>query len=311
MSYRQSKGIIVSAIVIAIFCTVIIISCSSTGEKEKAPTMQQLVPGEMMGWKAQSMTEEYDRETIFDYINGAGEVYLSYGFQKVTVTRFAKPDAPEISVEIFDMNTTEDAYGVFSHAREGEETDIGQGYEYRGSLLCFWKAQYFICVLAEKETPESRDAVFALSREIDAKIPVSGGKPEIVSFLPQENLESGGVRFFHIYPSLNYHYFLAEDNILNLGLDTRATLGRYQPGGAYLLCIRYPTPEQAGVAGGKFIESYIPEAKETGAMQIEEGKWVAISVEQEYIIISLDATSEDDARNLINQCKENIAGSIH
>jgi len=306
MSHRQLNGKILGAAVIAAVCLSIMISCNSAGEKEKAPTMQQLVPAEMLGWKTQPGIEEYDRETIFSYINGAGEVYLSYGFQKVAVTRLAKEGAPEITIEIFDMNKAEDAYGVFSHSRESEETGIGQGYEYRGSLLCFWKSQFFVCVQAEKETPESKEAVFALARAIDAKIPASGDKPQLVNFLPSENLDAGGVRFFHIHPSLNYHYFMAEDNILNLGLETRAMMGHYRPGGAYLLCIQYPTPEQAETAMNSFYENYVPEAEETGAAQVEQGKWVAVGTLNDYLVIALDGPSESEARTLVNQCMENI-----
>lgn len=306
MSQRQLIGKIIGAAAAAAVCLLIIVSCTSGGDQEKAPTMQQLVPEETLGWKALPGLEEYDRETIFDYINGAGEVYLSYGFQRVAVVRLARENAPEITVEIFDMNKAEDAYGVFSHSRESEETGIGQGYEYRGSLLCFWKGQFFVCVQAERETAESKEAVFALARAVDGKIPVSGEKPQMVSFLPPQNLNAGGVRFFHIHPSLNYHYFMAEENILNLGLDTRSVMGRYQPGGTYLLCIQYPTPEQAEIAMNSFYEKYVPEAEETGATEIEQGKWVAVGILNEYLVIALDGPSESEARTLVNQCMENI-----
>jgi len=303
---RPPIGKSVGAFAFAAVCLLIIISCGSGGEKEKASTMQQLVPEEIMGWKIEPGEEQYDTTTIFSYIDGAGEVYLSYGFQKVIVTRLAKENAPEITVEIFDMNKPEDAYGVFSYSRESEETGIGQGYEYSGSLLCFWKSQYFVCVQAERETPESKEAVFALARAIDAKIPAAGEIPKLVGFLPTQNLDTGGVRFLHDYSSLNYHYFLAEDNILNLGPDTRAVLGHYRPSGANMLCIQYPTPEQAETAMNNFYENYAPEAEETGATQIAEGKWVAVGIVNEYLVIVLDGPSENEARTLVDQCLQNI-----
>ena len=306
MSYRQFNLKIIGAAVIATVCLLIMISCNSGGDKEKALTMQQLVPAEMLGWKAQPGIEEYDRETIFDYINGAGEVYLSYSFHIVSVTRLAREGAPEITVEIFDMQKAEEAYGVFSHSRESEESGIGQGYEYRGSLLCFWKGRYFVCVQAEQDTPESKEAVFALARAIDKNIEATGDKPQLVDFLPPENLDAAGVRFFHTHPSLNYHYFLAEDNILHLGSDTRAVIGRYRPGAIYLICLQYPTPEQAENALNSFYANYIPEAEETGAAQIEQDKWVAAGLLNEYLLIALEGSSESEARTLVNQCMENI-----
>ncbi len=272
--------------------------------------MSEIVPQEIAGWKQEGAPERYDRETIFDYIDGAGEVYLSYGFREVTVFRYSKPDAPGIVVEIFDMGVPEDAYGVFSHARESEETGIGQGYEYRGSLLCFWKGKYYVCVLAEKGTPETKEAVFALSGQIAGKLHSTGSKPDLLKYLPQENLITHSVRFFHTHPLLNYHYFLSEENILNLNQDTKAALAVYEPDTTFLLCIQYSTVDMALEAYKNLIRNYIPEAKGVGTAQIENGKWVAAIHEGKYVVISLDAASRDNAKKLIDACAKNITGTI-
>ncbi len=271
--------------------------------------MREFVPHEILGWKQRDTVETYDRETIFDYINGAGEVYRSYGFRKVTVFRLAKPEEPDITVELFDMGSAEDAYGIFSHARGNEEMGIGEGYEYEGSLLSFWRANFFVCVLAQQESPKTKQAVFALARKISEQLPASGGKPELVSYLPEEGLTPGNTRFFHLHTSLNYHYFLANRNILNLSPDTRAVLARYEPGPTYLLCVKYPSVQQADQARSQFVENYVPEAQTTGAAETEQGKWVAVGSEREYVIIALDAATEVYARHLIKAFADRLSGS--
>ncbi len=308
MSYGPSLGNIAGAIAAVIICTIIIISCSGSGEKEEPSAMDKLVPAEMLGWKAQPETEKYDRETIFDYINGAGEVYLSYGFQKVDVTRFSKADAPEISVEIFDMKTPEDAYGVFSHSRESEEEGIGGGYEFGGSLLCFWKGQYFACVRSDEDTPESKDAVFAMARSIDSSIASAGNKPDVVGFLPSSNLGKGSVRYFHSQASLNYHYFLSEENLLHLDTNTQAALGSYNPGNVNLLCVQYPNPDLARAAYDSFIDGFMPEGKETGAAKVENHRWVVAEVIDNCVVIVFDVKHEMAGRTLLKSCAENIQG---
>ena len=128
-----------------------ILMCSKGEKVDKAKIDQNSVPQEFQGWQLQNTVETYDRESIFDYINGAGEVYRAYDFQKVFVYRYFKADEPEILVEIFDMGTDEDAYGVFSYSREEEKTGIGQSYELRGNLLCFWQDRFYIKIYtAEK-----------------------------------------------------------------------------------------------------------------------------------------------------------------
>jgi hypothetical protein len=306
MSYKKSGRKFAAVMAVVILCVITIVSCSTDGDKEKVSSMQQFLPEQVLGWKAQPETETYDRESIFQYIDGAGEVYLSYGFKKVAVTWYDKPEAPEISAEIFDMGKAEDAYGVFSHSRDNEESGIGQGYEYRGSLLCFWKGPYFVCVRAEKDTPDSKEAVFALAREIDSSISETGQKPPIVDLLPTPNLSRGSVRFFHGHPSLNYHYFLAEENLLQLGDETDAVLGKYNPGGVTLLCIHYPSADLASQAYNSFAEGYLPEGAETGAGKVENGKWVVAEVIEDYVIIVFDVKHEMAGRTLLKACRAKI-----
>jgi len=39
--------------------------------------MRRFLPEDFQGWTLSDSVQVYDRETIFDFINGAGEVYLS------------------------------------------------------------------------------------------------------------------------------------------------------------------------------------------------------------------------------------------
>ncbi|UCD93510.1 MAG: hypothetical protein JSU69_06980 [Candidatus Zixiibacteriota bacterium] len=282
------------------------VACGKKGGRTMPLSMRQFIPEKIPGWRLQDSVESYDRQTIFDYIDGAGEVYRSYGFRKVEVYRFTADEKPEITVEIFDMGSPDDAYGVFSHAREEEEPGIGEAYEFRGSLICFWKAAYFVCALAEEGTPETKAAVFALAREIDRALPASQGRPALVNSLPEENLISNTVRYFHTHPSLNYHYFLSEENVLNLGPQTSAVLAAYKPGSIYLLYVQYPSAAEADNARSRFIEKYAPEAAKDGVGEIEKGRWIGVAAEKEHLTIVLDAPTGDYAGNLMAKIRDDI-----
>ncbi len=277
----------------------ILLSCKTT-TKEQQDLVSDLVPQEIPGWRLQQPIARYDRETIFDYIDGAGEVYRMYGFREAAVAHYVKAEAPRITVEVFDMGSAEDAYGVFTHAREHEESGIGQAYEYRGSLLCFWQSQYFVCVLADEETPSMREAIFALGRAVDREIKPAGAKPRVVTALPVRGLNPNSIRYFHLHTSLNYHYFLATENILNLSPETRAALARYDDS-TYLLCIEYPSARQAEQGYNGLVKDYVPEARDSGVAQLESGKWVAVRQDDDFVVVALDALSEDHALELIEE----------
>jgi hypothetical protein len=303
------RFIFINLIILILLTSVTVTSfmaCGMKGDEAMPPSMRQFIPEKIHGWNLQDSVETYDRETIFDYIDGAGEVYRSYGFRNVEVYRFTAADKPEITVEIFDMGSPDDAYGVFSHARESEESGIGEAYEFRGSLICFWKDRYFVCALAEEGTPETKEAVFALSREIDKALPASTGRPALVGLLPEEDLLPNSIRYFHTHPLLNYHYFLSEQNILGLSEQTDAVLAAYAPGTVYLLFIKYRSTTEAKEARRSFIEKYAPEAEKNGVAEIEKDRWVGVTTEKEYVIIVLDAPTADYIGDLTARSKERI-----
>ena len=289
------------AIVLALASLLVLPTCDH-GDDEAALAMRSVVPEEVLGWKLGETAATYDRETIFDYINGAGELYRAYDFRHVDVFRYVTQDERDITVELFDMGKSEDAYGVFSHAREEENTGIGLGYEYLGGLLCFWQDRYFVCVRAEEETNASKEAVRALAQAISKRLPVSGRKPELMALLPEQGMIPHSARFFHLHTSLNYHYYLASENILRLGQDTDVALVTYDPGSTYLLCIRYPSADIARQGYAGLIDHYVPELGNSGSAEIDGGKWVAVTLEREYLIVALDSPTEDDARSRVDAC---------
>jgi hypothetical protein len=295
-----------TVLLLAAFSTGLFSVCSDSGGDMSLPPAP---PDGIMGWRVADSVETYDRESIFDYINGAGEVYRSYAFVDVTVHRYTKPDAPEIVAEIFDMGSSDDAYGVFSYTRESEEHGIGSAFERRGNVLCFWQSKYYVCVVAYKSSDDVKTAIDSLARAIAKRLPPAGAVPRMISLLPKENRVAHTERFFHIHASLNYHYFLAEQNILNLNEQTDAVLASYEPGTTHLLAIEYPTKSDAADAHQSFIDNYLPEAANSIAVMIETDKWVSVSLTDKYLIISFDAIDQNTARHLIATMKTNLTNA--
>ncbi len=198
-----------------------------------------LLPETLDDWVKEADPVIYDRETIFDYINGAGEVYRSYAFKDVVVARYGNSEGLAVAVELFDMGDPADAYGVFSYAREQEEMGIGAAYERRGSILCFWQDRFYVCVAAEQRDPDPGPIIEEVARGVSAGLPAAGSRPALVDMLPADGLRPLSERFFHVHQTLNYHYYLVRENVLNLSPETDAVLGRYQPGSAILLIVDY------------------------------------------------------------------------
>ncbi len=295
-------------IVAAFLIMGIIISCSGESEvqEDEAMKISDLFPSGIDGWSPSGEFETYDREGIFTYINGAGEVYRMYDFREVWVRHYKKEGAPEITVEIFDMGKPEDAYGVFLHASQGGDAGIGQCSEFNGGLLSFWQGRYYVTLLPEKLNDETKQAVLNAGNEIAKNIGDKGEEPELVSYMPKENRIANSLKYFHLHTSLNYHYYLASENILNLGENTDAALAIYDPERVYLVLIEYPSSGDADGARSRFISEYIPEAGEPGIYEVQSDDWTAIDKSNESLIVVFYADSKQACLDLIDKVKENL-----
>jgi hypothetical protein len=271
--------------------------------------LTQLLPQHVDTWTRHDSAVTYDRETIFDYINGAGEVYRSYAFNQVAVAVYSSSVAPDITVELFDMGNAADAYGVFSYAREQEEPGIGGGYEHKGRVLCFWQDRFYVCVSSEESTTRSEGVLVDFARTVSQHLPPASDPPDLVALLPAEGRVPFSERFFHLHQSLNYHYYLARDNLLNLSTETDAALARYDPGATYLLVVRYESERAAVAALSSFRQQYLPEAGGPEPVETENGKFVSQRSHDRFVAVVLDADSEIAANSLLEAVVAKIAGS--
>jgi len=255
----------------------------------------QLLPKEIAGWSAAGEDRIFTRDTIFDYMDGAGEIYLAYDFQRLFVREYTREAAPPVVAEVYQMASSEDAYGIFSHDMDGKEVPIGQGAIYAMGLLRFWKDRIFVRILVEKETEETKEAVLALGRKIADAIPKEGKKPELVACLPAEGLLRQTVHYFHKQVILNSHYFLADVNLLNLSEKTQALLARYQKDGrkVRLLLCRHPTPEEAKAAFERFCKIYFADKPARKSLfrveKVERGELVSARWMERLVILVFEA----------------------
>jgi hypothetical protein len=259
-----------------------------------------LVPRDVLGWAAVE-DRSFDADTIFEYIDGAGEVYRSYNMRSLFARRFEKAAEPALVVDLFDMGTAADAFGVFSHDLDGEDAATGQGSTYKGGLLSFWKGRYFASVYAEGETAETKRAVFAVSAAIARAIESPGKKPALITGLPAAGLDAGSVRYFHNHSVLNYHFFVADANILGLDQTTEAALATYGfgPDKIVLLVVLYPDERRASSAYDGFRNAFMPEAGTSAVVRTEDGKWTAAKTKGRTIFIVFQAPDRDRAEDLL------------
>ncbi len=222
--------------------------CGVVAETSKNGRSEPTFASEIAGWVSHGDPEVYDTETIYAYIDGHAEVYMAYGFRRCISQRYSGPDGDaEIVVDLFEMASPDDAYGVFSHDQAGEVVALGQGGVYRLGWLSFWSGAWVGSVYASGIEGDAREDVLALARSAAASLPVEGEVPDLVSALPPEGLDPTSVCFLRSPQILNAHIYVGADDPFSLGPETEAVVGRYQRDGSpvHVIIVNYPTEAAA------------------------------------------------------------------
>jgi len=304
---------IVGTVLLVMLVTVAMVIMPRRLSDDMIADLSSLAPDSVDRWMEEAGSDAvYDRETIFDYMNGAGEVYLSFSYREMFVRRYAGPTGEELTLEIYDMGSSSDAFGIFSRARQEDDIGIGQGSEYRSGYLNFWKGRFFITAYTYDENEDSRAALLALGRSIASAIPETGPPPEIVDCLPTGDLLPNTIRYFHLHTDLNRHYFVADENILDLDPEVDAVIASYEREDdySYLLIVAYPSEERAQTAHRTFADIYMPEAAATGVTQIEDGSWTAAIRTGMSVAVVFDASTADRARQLLADARARMEGAM-
>jgi hypothetical protein len=218
------------------------------------------LPDEAAGWKAGAPAERYDAQSIFRYIDGHGEVYLAYGMTSCLARRYAGPEGEgDVVIDVFEMASPADAFGVFTHSREGGPVDVGRGAAFGYGILSFWKGRHFVSVSAEQESERSRSAVVALGRAVAAAIPDEGGPPPLASRLPRSGQEEGSLVYLRHPRILEAHVPVGPDNPLGVGPRADAVTARYrlEGGVADLVVVQYEDAAAAQAADEGFARVFL------------------------------------------------------
>lgn len=271
-----------------------------------ASGLAKLLPVEIQGWTAVDPDKIFDAETIFDTIDGAGEVYRAYNMKVLLSRTYRKSDRPDIIADLFDMGSAADAFGVFTHDLDGEDWKIGQGCVYKGGLLSFWKDRYFVSLYAEGETEETKAALRALGRGVESAIPREGEKPALLGILPSTYADPKRVHYLHSPVILNYHFFVGSDNILGLDATTEAVLVKAADKSA-LVVVRYIDEGKAAAALKNLRQTAPLEARERGIFRTPEGVWNGSTSAGRTLAAVFRVSSADMAENILKQVLDKAA----
>jgi hypothetical protein len=273
---------------------------------DSASRLQELargLPEAIDDWKKSSDLAVYDSDNLYTYINGGAELYISFRFINLVSQSYGNEEDEEIQIDIFDMGSSQNAYGIFSHSRETVDDFLGADIEseYSGGLLTFWKGRYYVSILAYPETDSKKLVVQKLGRRIGEQIQGPSIKPQLVNRLPEESLQPHSIKYFSHHTWLNTYHYFSNENLLNIDHTTEVVMATYQVDGpkpAVLILLQYPHEAAASNAQIAFKQAFMADAKADLSVGVDQ-LWQGCVRDTDLLMIVVDAPDMETARRIV------------
>jgi hypothetical protein len=210
------------------------------------------------GWTTGGEIEAFEQENIYDLVNGQADAFFAYGFEQVMVQDYENADGIVLSIEIWQLATSPDAYGLFTTTISGEPVVIGnEGDADPGRRLIFWQDRFYVQIRARQEVPDAD--LWSFAAAVSAALPSGGQRPTLIDRLPAEGLVERSAIFFREEISIQNEIWLGGENLLGLSPETEGVLARYDFGGtlARLLLVDYPDTEMAAAGHAALRDSQV------------------------------------------------------
>ena len=147
------------------------------------------------GWHPESEVKIFRRGDLWEYINGAAEQFVMYGFQLLRFREFSKGDRM-IAVEIYDMGSPLNAFGIYRTERpvDGKRLSIGTEAVIDPFLCLLLKDRYYVKVMTRRGLHDDQSGE-AVLKAVEAHIQGETGLPPELDILPTRERISGSEKY--------------------------------------------------------------------------------------------------------------------
>ncbi len=133
-------------------------------------------------------SKEESLPALWEYINGAAEIYNQYSFEMLMLKRYKsdKTKDAEITLEVYKMKSPLYAFGIYSYERRGitEFLDIRQEGYYVKDALTFWRGSYYVKLSIFGYDDKDGKLLKKMAAEVSAAIQDTSPPPVEIKYFP-------------------------------------------------------------------------------------------------------------------------------
>jgi hypothetical protein len=160
------------------------------------------------GWTITPEIEVFNRDNLYERINGAAPLFLENNFQEMTSMVYTKGE-DYITIQAYRHATPEDAFGMYASERSTDMTfypGIGGEAQGDGYGLYFFSGCVYVKISASNEGEDFISAMQQIAKGLAEKIDSDASYPPVFAKFPQQ----GALSHTEAYITSNYigHEFL-------------------------------------------------------------------------------------------------------
>jgi len=161
------------------------------------PPLQSLLP-QVAGWTLREKPLTFLPATLFEYIDGAAEAYLSYDFKELVAAQYQDEKSKgSLTLEIYDLGNDRNSFGIYSSERYPESHFIpvgNQGYLEEGTLN-FVVGSDYVKLLCYDCGESSESVLKQFAQDVAKRVKEKGSLPPLLERFPKEGLVGNSEKF--------------------------------------------------------------------------------------------------------------------
>lgn len=220
---------------------------------------QEIQYPKLSGWSGEGKIMSFNKDNLYEHIDGASEFYLSYGFEKLQVA-YWKNSGAELTIEVYDHANPLFAYGIYSIERSAKAETLPVGLEGYGdgTTFNFVTGQYYVKMSGMQLDKVPGFSLKLVAEEFAAKLCPAPELPKVVGLFPKENLVANSCQYI-------------PTEFMGLGFLGSAVRAKYKVDGAEVTLFILERTDRSDIE--KIVLKYIS-FTETKVKKVEEGDFL-------------------------------------
>jgi len=157
----------------------------STGLHADESDMGKVFP-QMDGWTIKDKAAYFTSDNLYEYINGAADVFLAYDFKSLASLSYINQQKHTFTVDVYLHGDPKNGFGIYTQEKphQGDFLKIGSEGYYEKGILNFLKGSYYVKMSGYDMGDQDKTVLTAYAQKLAANLEGTAEFPAAAACFP-------------------------------------------------------------------------------------------------------------------------------